>query len=150
MKKLNLDEQTLDEINLEDFKIVPSDAFLIPKRPSMTIYHDSFAFSKESHDALFNCDYVQFYVDMHNKKFAIKTSTSGESDSIFWNRNTKNTSSERFKCIGLLNQIYKEWKLDSRNRYRMEGKLVKSDHKVMLLFDFANATGYDGKNKPQL
>lgn len=56
-------------------------------------------------------------------------------------------SLEGFKVVSGNNfgkQIFSMWEWDEKLRYRVTGKLVMSDNKVLLMFDFSCPDIYEG------
>lgn len=147
MKKLQMTDTFIEDISLEDFRVVPADIFSDVTDPVMTLYNDSFAFSTQAHRALNNCDNIQIMINIEKRQIVIKPSTSKEDDILCWKSNSNNTNFKRFRSFSLVTQVFGAWNLNPKLKYKANGRLVKSDHKVMLLFDFTNADAYERNNK---
>lgn len=137
-------EYALQEVELQGFQLVKSQYFARQVDPSMTLWETAVSFGTASFDALDKCEFINMYVDYDKRKILIKPTTSKDRDAIKWIKNMEKPVSARLECSLFARQVFESWKYDKKYRYRAYGKLVQSDKKVMLLFDFANAEVWKG------
>ena len=129
----------IDEISLEGFKIVSGDLFMhAPRRscPTCTIWRDSIGFSKRAVEELNTCERIRIQVHPDKRCILIVPVTMNDKDGIRWIKNTKEPAARKMTCKSFTSQLFEVWGLDPRCAYRANGRVVTSDHKVMLLFDF--------------
>ena len=137
--------QSIEDISLKGFIVVKHQMFERTRIPTITISNRKMLFSKDCHTALDNCQSIQVLVNYEQQLIVVKPTSSSEDDSISW-RNDKLMipNINDIPCPLLTQRLYREWNLNSKYRYRSKGKLVKSDNKLMLLFDFNSADLYEG------
>jgi hypothetical protein len=137
-------ESLIQNITLDGFQLVQGQLFKNERSPVMTVYKNEVAFSKEAHVALNNCAAIQILVNADKKMMLIIPSASTDENAIVWERQLKDTYVPRFRCPGLTRQLYAQWDWNTRYRYKTDGRLVRSERKVGLLFDFNEAKPFDG------
>lgn len=64
---------------------------------------------------------------------------STDKNSIRWVKGKKEICTRLLESRAFGSEIYKTWGVDEDYNYRSAGKLVSSQNKVMLLFDFKEA-----------
>ena len=135
-------ELIISDITLDGFQVVSSQYFSRLLEPSMTLFNTAVSFSTSAINALQNCEAVQLLVSEHEKAIIVRPCSSKEKNAILWSKG-KNTGN-RLECSAFARQLYEVWKLDSALRYKAFGRLVKSESKVMLLFNFENCEAWNG------
>lgn len=140
-------EALIENINLKGYQIVESRMFRKTNIPSMNLFPTAISFNRDCHLALNNCDNIQIMVNLETKTVLIKSCTSSDENAILWERGTKSTYIPRFTCEDLTKLLFSVWKLDRNYHYRVGGRLVKADSKLMLLFDFKDYETYDGSKR---
>lgn len=135
----------IEDISLKGFIVVKHQLFERERLPTMTLFSRKVSFSRECHDVLDGCESIQIMVNYEHRQIIVKPSASSDEDSLVWrNDKLKNPNVGDIGCPLLTLRLYKEWKLNPRYRYKTQGKLVKSDRKLMILFDFNSADTYEG------
>ncbi len=135
----------IEDINLKGFLVVQSELFRKEAEPVMNLFEKSISFNRECHIALNNCESVQILVNPENRTILIRPSSSSDKNALIWKRNLKDTYIPKFTCPNLTMQLFRKWGLDFKYHYRATGRLVQSDKKLMLRFDFGAAVTYDGQ-----
>lgn len=138
MKQMNM----IEELNMDGFQIVNSEMFNhASSRYNVTcsIWPSKISFSRMTLEKLNFCDYVKIQVHPENKCLIVAPVTSSDKQSIRWTRegNEKEFRNMESKMFG--EYLYRIWKLNPKSNYRTMGRLVSSNKKVMMLFDFSRA-----------
>lgn len=130
----------LNEISIEGFKVVSGDYFSsLPKpyAPLLTIGDGKLWFTKRDVLALNSCEYVLVRVNAEGRKILIVPTKSTDKDAIRWVSRMDPIDARRVSCPRLTDQLFEIWGWDKKMIYRSMGKLVTSNNKVMLFFDFS-------------
>ena len=135
----------LEEVGLQGFQLVKSQYFARQVDPVMTLWETAVSFGTAAYAALDKCEFVNVYVDYDKRKILIKPTTSKDPDAIKWIKNMDKPASVRLECTLFARHVFEAWKYDKSFRYRTYGKLVQSDKKVMLLFDFTSPEVWKGQ-----
>lgn len=135
-----------EEISLEGFKVVSGNNFGKADEPSMSIRISNISFSKATYEALNKCDNVVLMIHEQKKYIAVKPCNSNEKNAVKWigTANKDKLSHHPIQCASFGKQIFSMWEWDEKLRYRVTGKLVMSDNKVLLMFDFSCPDIYEG------
>ncbi|HCS35971.1 MAG TPA: hypothetical protein DIW48_04630 [Sphaerochaeta sp.] len=137
-------ESLIQNITLDGFQVVQGQLFKNERSPVMTIYTNEVAFAREAHAALNNCAAIQLLVNVGNRTIIVRPSASTDEHAIVWERQLKDTYVPRFHCPCLTRQLYALWNWNTNYRYKTDGRLVRCEKKVMILFDFNEAKPFDG------
>ena len=132
------DEFAISDISMDGFQVVKGNYFNRQIEPYMSFRETSVSFNLSAFKALNNVATVQIMVNQVNRKILIKPVNSDDKDSITWIRNLDNPSSKPIECAAFTRPLYEMWKWKPKTRYRAYGKLVQSDKKLMLMFDFSS------------
>lgn len=131
---------SIPEISLDGFKVVSGDMFAhLPRKgePTCTLWYDSISFSMMALQSLNNCERVRIEVNPKTKCVLVVPVTIQDKDGIRWVQGENKITSRKIYCRAFSSQLYATWKFSPQRVYRAKGKLVSSDQKVMLLFDFS-------------
>ena len=88
----------IEKVTMDGFKVVSSAMFSNEKPPSMTIFPNEIAFSREAHAYLNYCAAIQIMINSNEKKIMIKSAPSTDENSIVWKDKLKETYIPRFNC----------------------------------------------------
>lgn len=102
------------------------------------------AFSKEAHVVLNNCGAIQTLVNADKKTILVTPSASTDGNAILWEMQLRDTYVPRFRCPGLIKQLYAQWDRIIRYRYKTASLMVRCERKVGLLFDYHETKPFDG------
>lgn len=128
-----------EEISIEGFQVVSGEYFNHSARKSestCTLWPTAINFSKLAVSTLNNCERVRVEVNPEKKGILITPVTANDKDGIRWTKNVKEPVAKRIECKGFASQLYEMWGWDLNYAYRTSGKVVTSNGKVLLLFDF--------------
>ena len=87
--------------------------------------------------SLNSCERVRIEVNPKTKGLLVIPVTIQDKDGVRWVQGADKITPRKIFCREFSSQLYETWKLNLRYVYRAKGKLVSSDKKVMLLFDFS-------------
>lgn len=138
------DDFVMADVNMEGFQLIRGQYFSRQADPVMTLWKSAVGFNAPSYTALNNCEAVQFFVHPTERKIIIKPSPSKEPDSVNWTKDVLQAKTNRLECTMFTRRLFRQWNLDENLRYRTNGKLVRSNRSVMLLFDFTEPEIWDG------
>lgn len=147
-------EQTaLEEISREGFQVVSSEMFMHSNRqssPACTLWYTSISFNKMAFTALNNCERVRLEVNPKTRCLLIIPVTAKDKDGVRWSKNIKEPVARRIECRAFTNQLYDTWGWKQDYVYRTPGKIVTSEKKVMLLFDFSAPENWKCREKEKV
>jgi hypothetical protein len=104
----------------------------------MSFKETSISFNVSAYKALNCVSTVQIMVSQANRKLLIRPISSDDADSIVWLKNPDSPHCKPIECSAFTRPLYEMWKWKTKTRYKAYGKLVQSDKKLMLLFDFSS------------
>lgn len=134
---------TYQEIDLDGFQIVKGEMFKVSYRRkaiTLTIWNDEISFSKSAIEALHNCERVRIEINPDSKCILVIPVTAQDKDNVRWAKMRPDAINPRkILCIKFTNLLYKTWGWEQEMAYKVEGKVVTFNEKVMLLFDFNKA-----------
>ena len=134
-----LDE--VQDINMDGFQVVSADLFCNYQRfdaPTLTLWIDQVSFSKAAVKALNNCERIRMEVNPQSKKILLIPVTIKDKDGIKWMITGKEPHGRKLECKAFSEKLFQAWGWDIDRVYKAPGRIVISDQKVMLLFDFSN------------
>lgn len=132
-----LDE--VQDINMEGFQVVSSDLFCNYQRadaPTITLWIDQISFSKAAVNALNNCERVRMEVNSQTKGILLIPVSAKDKDSIRWMLSGKEPHGRKLECRAFAEKLFQMWGWNADRVYKSTGRIVVSDQKVMLFFDF--------------
>ena len=138
------DDFVIGDISMDGFQVVRGQYFSRQLEPALTLWHRSISFNIPAYNALNNCESVQLLVNPDGKRILVKPAPSKDSDAINWIKNLSAPKTTKLECSMFAKQLFETWGWDQTLRYRTNGKLVKFDRKLMLLFDFNHPETWKG------
>ena len=142
--------EMIPEISREGFQVVSGDMFRHMQRisqPSVTLWYNSISFSKASILALNSCERIRIEVNSKTKCILIVPVTMKDRDNVHWVKNIKDPQARKIECKAFTSQLFDTWGWDRESVYRAVGRIVSSEKKVMLLFDFSEPESWPCKDK---
>lgn len=130
------DDFVVGDISLEGYQVVRGQYFSRLIEPNMTIWNRSIQFNVPAYTALTNCESIQLLVHPTERKIVVKPVLSKDPEAINWIKDPSKPKTTKLECSMFTKQLFDQWEWDTTCRYRTNGKLVKFDRKLMLLFDF--------------
>lgn len=138
------DDFVIGDISMDGFQIVRGCYFSRQLEPALTLWSTSISFNIAAYTSLNNCQSIQLLVHPGTKRILIKPTLSRDQDAINWIKDPSSLKSTKLECTMFTKQLFETWGWDKAVRYRTNGKLVKFDRKLMLLFDFNHPEVWKG------
>lgn len=143
-------KEDIVEISKDGFQIVSGEMFRHAFRlnaPTATLWPNSISFSKAALQTLNNCERIRIEINLKKRCILVVPVTEKDKDNIRWIKTGKDISIRKIECLAFTSQLYEAWGWKSHLAYRVSGRLVSVDKKVMLLFDFSNPESWRFKDK---
>ena len=144
---------TFPEISLEGFQVVNGDMFQVCYQRhaiTLSIWNDEISFSKAALEALHNCERIRIEINPNNRCILIVPVTIQDKDNVRWaTGKSGDIRPRKITCMRFTSLLYKMWGWDQDMVYKVEGKVVTYNEKVMLLFDFSKAEFWKCKKGTQ-
>lgn len=140
----------IQEISKEGFQVVSGEMFRRVIRlgqPTATIWPNSISFSKASLQALNMCERIRIEVNPAKHRILIVPVTEKDKDNVRWLKTGKDPSARKIECIAFTSQLYESWGWKKDLAYRVVGRIVTAEKKVMLLFDFTVPESWKFRDK---
>ena len=125
-----IEEQNLD---YENFQVVPAEYFAHLFEPSITFNLNKIYLNTSCIKKLPSIEYVQILVNSEERKLAVRPCNEEEKDSFRWcsiKRKPKHIS-----CRVFFGKIMDLMQWDCSYRYKLLGKLIKSNGEYLFVFD---------------
>lgn len=140
----------IQEISKEGFQVVSGEMFrrvLRMGQPTATLWPNSISFSKASLQALNMCERIRIEVNSAKHCILIVPVTEKDKDNVRWLQTGKEQTARKIECTAFTSQLYDTWGWDRNRAYRVTGRIVTAEKKVMLLFDFRAPESWKYKQK---
>lgn len=137
------DSFSIDEINLDGFQVVQRQLFGRVLEPTMTIRASNISFSVAAYRALNNCEAVQLRVHWDQRRIVACPTSSTEPNALTWIKDLSKPKSKSIECSNFTKTIFEMWNWNKALRYCATGRLVRSEQKLMLLFDWNRPITYE-------
>lgn len=127
-----------DDFSFEGFQVVRGEFFAHLREPAITFNKEQIYVNSACISKLPNTDFVQVLVDKENKQLAILPCNEDDRDSFVWrsiNSKTGKRNPKHITCHRFFSKIYTLMNWDSKYRYKMIGKLVRSRGISLFVFD---------------
>lgn len=142
------------ELDYSKYQVVRGEYFAHIREPSVTFKNNKISFNTACIKKLPDADYVLVLVNSEDRKLIVRPSSEDVKDAFVWcsrgrKRGPKQTSCEVFfaKIMDLTG-----WNLDYR--YKLLGRLVRSEGELVLAFDLNSVETYPcisiGNEKPKI
>lgn len=139
------DDFIIDEtFNYEGYQVVRGEFFAHISEPSITFNLNKVAVNQASINKLPNVDYVLFLVNREKKMLVLRPCDEDTKDCYKWARVNKHGKRvpKQSACtifFAMLNDLM-GW--ERQNRYKILGKMIKSNGERLLVFDLNNSEVY--------
>ena len=142
-----------DSFNYEGFQVVRGEFFSHIYEPSFTLNQNKVSVNMACIRKLPEVEYVQALVNPETKKLAIRPCMEEEKDSFRWCSTGKKVAPKQVTCKIFFGKIFALMGWNPNHRYKLLGKLIRSNGELLFTFDLANPeiyerkVSYDGKVK---
>ncbi len=127
------------------YEVVHSEYFANINEPCITFNNMKFYANSVCVNKLSGVNYVQILVNPETHKLVIRPSKEDEKDSFLWcNINNKNGKNKprKITCRIFFAKLMELMQWNSEHRYRILGKLIKSEDEYLFVFDLDCAEIY--------
>lgn len=132
-----------NDFSYEGYQVVRGEFFAHQSEPSITFNQNKVSVNKAAINKLPEVEYVQFLVNSEKKMLLLRACKEDEKDAFRWCRE-KNGSKvqKKFNCSIFFAKLCEltKWTID--NRYKILGKMIKSNGEYLFVFDLKNAEVY--------
>lgn len=132
----------LQEISLEGYQVVSSKFFGKQAGATMSLQKRCIVFNSEVVKQLNNCEAIHVMINEENKTILAKPISSHDPEAVIWNKGGDKQYA-RLECTTLTKYLMDIWKLSERIKYIANGRLVRADNKVGMIFDFKDCQRFD-------
>lgn len=140
----------IQEISKEGFQVVSGEMFrrvLRLGKPTVTIWPNCISFSKAALQALNMCERIRIEVNTAKHCILIVPVTEKDKDNVRWLKGGKEPAARKIECTAFTSQLYNSWGWKKELAYRVIGRVVTAEKKVMLLFNFSMPESWRYKKK---
>ncbi len=134
----------IEKVSLDGFQVVKGNYFRRQNEPAMTLFKSAVSFNCSAYETLNRCETIEILVNEKKKCILIKPVSSKEGDAVRWVKGKEKLKLTRIECSAFAKQLFSLWKLKGEYRYRVMGRVVQCDSKIMMLFDFNEAEMWVG------
>ena len=134
-----------DSFNYEGFQVVRGEFFSHIYEPSFTLNQNKVSVNMACIRKLPEVEYVQALVNPETKKLAIRPCMEEEKDSFRWCSTGKKVAPKQVTCKIFFGKIFALMGWNPNHRYKLLGKLIRSNGELLFTFDLANPEIYERK-----
>lgn len=142
-----------DAFSYEGYQVVRGEFFAHTYEPSFTFNANKVSVNTTCIKKLPQTDFVQILVNPDEKKLAVRPCQEDEKDSFRWCSATKKRSPRQITCRIFFAKVISLMEWNPSYRYKLLGKLIRSDNELLFVFDlttpeiYVRAEKEDGKTK---
>lgn len=142
-----------DAFSYDGYQVVRGEFFAHTYEPSFTFNSNKVSVNTACIKKLPDTDFVQILVNPDEKKLAVRPCQEYEKDSFRWCSATSKRSPRQITCRIFFAKVVSLMGWNSAYRYKLLGKLIKSDNELLFVFDlttpeiFVRSEKEDGKIK---
>lgn len=134
----------MEDVDLKDFMVVKKEFFAKERIPTLTLGDSFLSMNRDCHWMLERCETVQFRISMARKGIIIAPISSSDESAVAWKGIGQKAKHIKLYCPQLAAQLYREWNLKPELQYKIKGRLISPEKKIMLHFSLYDADVYDG------
>ena len=123
--------------NYEGFQVVRGEFFAHIYEPSFTFNNYKVSVNTACIKKLPDVEYVQILVNPEDKKLAVRPCSEEEKDSFRWCSNGKKRAPKQITCRIFFAKIITLMGWNPNHRYKLLGKLIRSNGELLLIFDLS-------------
>lgn len=133
-----------DDFSYEGYQVVRGEFFAHINEPSITFNMNKVSVNKAAITKLPNVDYVLFLVNSEQKTLVLRPCEEDTKDSYRWARLNKSAKRvpKQSTCTIFFGMLTDLMGWEPQNRYKILGKMIKSNGECLLVFDLKNAEVY--------
>ncbi len=132
-----------EDVNLSGYEVVRGEFFAHLYEPSFTFNQNKISVNTACIRKLPETEYVQILVNPSEKKLIVRPCEESDKDSFRWcTASAKKRAPKQVTCKVFFAKIISLMEWNSKYRYKMIGKLIRSGDDLLFLFDMKNAETY--------
>lgn len=142
--------EELQEISIDGFQVVGREMFGCSFRmgaPTATIWYNSLTFNKAARALLNNCERIRIEVNIQKRCILIVPVTQDDRDNVKWIIGAKDQAMKTIDCAAFTTKLYKAWDWDPEYVYKVTGRMVTANRKVMIMYNFSEPMKWKFKKK---
>lgn len=136
-----------ESFNYDGFQVVRGEFFSHIYEPSFTLNKSKVSVNKACIRKLPEIEYVQILVNASEKKLAVRPCKEEEKDSVKWCSSGEKKNPKQITCRIFYAKVIELMGWNPDNRYKLLGKLMKSNDEYLFIFDLNNPEIYKPKVK---
>lgn len=125
----------VDNFDYDGFQVVRGEFFSHVTEPCFVLGNNKIYVNTACIRKLPDTEYVQILVNPDEKKLVVKPSEESMKDSFRWSSAKDKTKPKQISCKIFYAKVYSLMNWDFRNRYKLLGKLVRSNNELLFVFD---------------
>jgi hypothetical protein len=142
----------VENFSYDGFQVVRGEFFAHLFEPSITFNKCKVYVNTACIKKLSDIEYVQILVNSEEKKLAIRPCSGEEKDSFLWCTAKRKPKQISCKIFSAMISTLMDW--NPEYRYKLLGKLIKSNGEYLFIFDLKSSEMYErkieeGTNKPK-
>lgn len=134
-----------ESFNYDGFQVVRGEFFSHVFEPSFTLNKSKVSVNKACIRKLPEIEYVQILVNSAEKKLAVRPCLEEEKDSVKWCSSGEKKNPKQITCRIFYAKVIELMGWNPDNRYKLLGKLMKSNDEYLFIFDLNNPEIYKPK-----
>ena len=127
-----------NDFSLDGYQVVREEFFAQTYEPSITLVDYKVYVNTACIRMLSEYDYIQILVNPEVKKLAVRPCSPSDKDSLRWCSATAKRSPRHMSCRIFFAKVFTLMGWDTKDRYKMMGKLIKSKNKLIFVFDLTS------------
>ena len=124
-----------ESFSYDGFQVVRGEFFAHIYEPSFTFCNNKVNVNTACIKKLPDVEYVQILVHPIDKKLAVRPCSEEEKDSFRWCSTGKKRSPKQITCRIFFAKVLSLMGWDSNHRYKLLGKLIRSNNDLLFVFD---------------
>lgn len=127
-----------NSFTFDGYQVVRGEFFAHTFEPSITFNDNKIYVNTACIKKLPQIDYVQLLVNPEERKLAVRPCTEDAKDSFRWCSATSKRSPKQITCRVFFGKLLNLMEWNPRYRYKLLGKLIKSNNELLFVFDLNN------------
>lgn len=124
--------------NFDGYQVVRGEFFAHTFEPSITFNDNKIYVNTACIKKLPQIDYVQLLINPIEKKLALRPCTEDAKDSFRWCSATNKRTPKQITCRIFFGKLLSLMEWNPKYRYKLLGKLIKSNNELLFVFDLNN------------
>lgn len=130
------------DFNFDGYQVVRGEFFSHIYEPSITFNGNKVYVNTTCIKKIPNHDYVQILVNPDEKKLAVRPCLEDERDSFRWCSASKKRTPKQITCRVFFAKVVTLMSWNPAYRYKLLGKLIRSNNELLFVFDLRNPEIY--------